>query len=170
MYIYRNTCFSIIAIFVTFQVDTESNVLQHFLTSELVSLGLWGNVMAKNMRVKGTNFESLGFGFELPQSLMGTVGAVRVMRVDYDHYSPRCKSNKMPPRAKKDIPTYIEDLEEALKQLEQKMQERKLQMKREQAELEAIQRAREEEEREKARLQKMERKTKTKAGMYYVIM
>ena len=123
--------------------------------------------MAKNMRVKGTNFESLGFGFELPQSLMGTVGAVRVMRVDYDHYSPMCKSNKMPPRAKKDIPTYIEDLEEALKQLEQKMQERKLQMKREQAELEAIQRAREEEEREKARLQKMERKTKTKAGKHF---
>ena len=30
----------------------ESNVLQHFLTSDLVSLGLWGNVMAKNMRVK----------------------------------------------------------------------------------------------------------------------
>ena len=58
---------------VTPMVDQESNVLQHFLTSELVSLGLWGNVMAKNMRVKGTNFESLGFGFELPQSLMGTV-------------------------------------------------------------------------------------------------
>jgi len=27
--------------------------------------------MAKNMRVKGTQFEALGFGFELPQSLMG---------------------------------------------------------------------------------------------------
>ena len=38
---------------VTPMVDQESNVLQHFLTSELVSLGLWGNVMAKNMRVKG---------------------------------------------------------------------------------------------------------------------
>ena len=66
-------------------VDQESNVLQHFLSSDLVSLGLWGNVMAKNMRVKGTSFETLGFEFELPQSLMGTVGAVRVMRVQYDH-------------------------------------------------------------------------------------
>ena len=148
-------------------VDTESNVLLHFLTSELVSIGFWGNVMAKNMRVKGTNFESLGFGFELPQSLMGTVGAVRVMRVDYDHYSPRCKSNKIPPVAKKDIPTYFEDLDTRLQELEQKMHERKIQMKREQAELEAIQRAREEEERERARLAKMERKTKTKAGAYH---
>ena len=54
--------------------------------------------MAKNMRVNGTNFEDLGFGFELPQSLMGTVGAVRVMRVEYDHYSKMCRSNKIPPR------------------------------------------------------------------------
>ena len=52
-------------------VDPENNVLQHFLTSELVSLGLWGNVVAKNMRVKGTNFEALGFGFELPADLIG---------------------------------------------------------------------------------------------------
>ena len=57
--------------------------------------------MAKNMRVKGTNFEDLGFGFELPQSLMGTVGAVRVMRVEYDHYSKMCRSNKIPPRSLK---------------------------------------------------------------------
>ena len=146
-------------------VDTESNVLQHFLTSELVSLGLWGNVMAKNMRVKGTNFESLGFGFELPQSLMGTVGAVRVMRVFYDHYSPMCKSNKIPPVAARDVPTYFENLDNSLKDLEQKMQERKIQMKKEQIEREAIERAREEEERERARLAKLERKTKTKAGV-----
>ena len=43
---------------VTPMVDQESNVLQHFLTSELVSLGLWGNVMAKNMRVKGIKVHS----------------------------------------------------------------------------------------------------------------
>ena len=52
-------------------VDPENNVLQHFLPSDLVALGLWGNVVAKNMRVKGTNFEALGFGFELPEDLIG---------------------------------------------------------------------------------------------------
>ena len=105
-------------------VDQESNVLQHFLSSDLVSLGLWGNVMAKNMRVKGTHFEDLGFEFELPQSLMGTVGAVRVMRVQYDHYSKMCQSNKMPPRAAKDIPSYIDQMEGKLKNMEIEMQER----------------------------------------------
>lgn len=145
-------------------VDQESNVLQHFLTSELVSLGLWGNVMAKNMRVKGTNFESLGFGFELPQSLMGTVGAVRVMRVEYDHYSKMCKSNRIPPFASKDVPSYIEQLEGNLKELEEKMMEKKIQIRRELAEQRALQKAKEEEEREKARLAKLERKSKSKAG------
>ena len=116
------------------------------------------------MRVKGTNFESLGFGFELPQSLMGTVGAVRVMRVEYDHYSKMCKSNRIPPFADKDKPTYIEQLEANLADLEEKMVEKKLQIRREKAEQEAIQRAKEEEEKEKARLAKLERKSKTKAG------
>jgi hypothetical protein len=58
-------------------VDPENNVLQHYLESDLVQLGLWGNVVEKNMRVKGTEFESLGFSFELPRSLMGIRGAVR---------------------------------------------------------------------------------------------
>jgi hypothetical protein len=62
---------------------------------------------------------------------------------------------------------YLNDLNTRLQELEQKMHERKIQMKREQAEFEAIQRAREEEERERARLAKMERKTKTKAGAYH---
>ena len=146
-------------------VDQESNVLQHFLTSELVSLGLWGNVMAKNMRVKGTNFESLGFGFELPQSLMGTVGAVRVMRVEYDHYSKMCKSNRIPPRAKKDLPTYIAQLEDRICDLSEKMVEKRQELRRQLAEQRAIQRAKEEEERERQRLQKLERKSKTKAGV-----
>ena len=110
--------------------------------------------MAKNTRVKGTNFESLGFGFELPQSLMGTVGAVRVMRVEYDHYSKMCKSNKIPPVAAKDIPSYIEQLDCRLKDLEQAMYEKKVQQKRQQREQEALQRAKEEEERERIRLQK----------------
>ena len=120
--------------------------------------------MAKNTRVKGTNFESLGFGFELPHSLMGTVGAVRVMRVEYDHYSKMCKSNKIPPIASKDIPSYIEQLDCRLKDLEQAMYEKKVKQKREQREQEALQRAKEEEERERLRLQKLERKTKAKAG------
>ena len=68
-------------------VDPENNVLQHYMESDIVQLGLWGNVVEKNMRVKGTEFESLGFSFELPKSLMGIRGAVRVMRVEYDHYS-----------------------------------------------------------------------------------
>ena len=68
-------------------VDPENNVLQHYMESDIVQLGLWGNVVEKNMRVKGTDFENLGFSFELPKSLMGIRGAVRVMRVEYDHYS-----------------------------------------------------------------------------------
>ena len=141
-------------------VDQESNVLQHFLSSDLVSLGLWGNVMAKNMRVKGTSFETLGFEFELPQSLMGTVGAVRVMRVQYDHYSKMCKSNKMPPRAAKDIPSYIDQMEERLKEMEIEIHERIEQKRKEQELLEARQRAQEEAEKERLRLAKLEKKGK----------
>lgn len=145
-------------------VDQESNVLQHFLTSDLVSLGLWGNVIAKNTRIKGTDFESLGFGFELPQSLMGTVGAVRVMRVEYDHYSKMCKSNKIPPIAKKDLPTYMEELDKRLKEVERKMLLKKAHLKKQLIEQEAILKAKEEEEREKLRQLKLERKGKAKAG------
>jgi hypothetical protein len=66
-------------------VDPENNVLQHYLESELVQLGLWGNVVEKNMRVKGTEFESLGFSFELPRSLMGIRGAVRSVEKKVDN-------------------------------------------------------------------------------------
>ena len=141
-------------------VDQESNVLQHFLTSDLVSLGLWGNVMAKNMRVKGTNFETLGFEFELPQSLMGTVGAVRVMRVEYDHYSKMCASNKQPPRAAKDIPSYIDQMEAKLKEMEVEMQEKIEEQRRQQELFERRQRAQEEAEKERMRLAKLEKKSK----------
>jgi len=40
----------------------------------------------------------------------GTVGAVRVMRVEYDHYSKMCRSNKIPPMAIKDAATYVEQV------------------------------------------------------------
>ncbi|CAB4060013.1 CASC1 [Lepeophtheirus salmonis] len=122
-------------------VDLENNVLQHYLTSDLVSLGesLTHKKLSflylflkfeirtlgkchgpKNMKVKGTEFEDLGFGFELPLSLMGTVGAVRVMRVKvkYDHYSKMCRSNKIPPRAEKDIPSYISQIERKILEME----------------------------------------------------
>ena len=147
-------------------VDQESNVLQHFLSSDLVSLGLWGNVMAKNMRVKGTHFEDLGFEFELPQSLMGTVGAVRVMRVQYDHYSKMCQSNKMPPRAAKDIPSYIDQMEGKLKNMEIEMQERIEQKRKEQELYEARQKDQEEAEKERLRLAKLEKKGKK--GTFFV--
>ncbi len=42
----------------------------------------------------------------------GTVGAVRVMRVEYDHYSKMCRSNKIPPQASKDQSTYVEQVHE----------------------------------------------------------
>lgn len=42
-------------------------MLQHYMESQIVQLGLWGNVVEKNMRVKGTDFENLGFSFELPR-------------------------------------------------------------------------------------------------------
>ena len=135
-------------------------MLQHFLSSDLVSVGLWGNVMAKNMRVKGTNFDTLGFEFELPQSLMGTVGAVRVMRVDYDHYSKMCKSNKMPPRAAKDIPSYIDQMERKLEEMAIEMHERIEQKRKEQELIEARQKAHEEAEKERIRMAKLEKKGK----------
>lgn len=73
---------------VSTMVDPENNVLQFFRQSELVSLGLWGNVANKNLRIKGTNFDSMGFGFELPTDLLAAnMFAVRVMHVQYDHYS-----------------------------------------------------------------------------------
>ena len=151
-------------------VDQESNVLQHFLSSDLVSLGLWGNVMAKNMRVKGTNFEALGFEFELPQSLMGTVGAVRVMRVEYDHYSKMCQSNKMPPRAAKDIPSYIDQMEEKLQEMEKEMKEKIEEQRKQQELFEARQKAQEEAERERLRLSKMEKsRKKGKKNFFYNI-
>ena len=68
-------------------------------------------------------------------------------------------------RAKKDLPTYIAQLEDRITDLEDKMVEKKQEMKRQLAEQLAIQRAKEEEERERARLQKLERKSKTKAGV-----
>ncbi len=93
-------------------VDPENNLLQHFLSSPLVSLGLWGNaVSAKSLRVKGADFAELGFGFELPADLVGNVFAVRVMRVEYDHYSKMCRSNKIPPKAAKDVPSYFEQVQ-----------------------------------------------------------
>ena len=52
-------------------VDPENNVLQHYMESQIVQLGLWGNVVEKNMRVKGTDFENLGFSFELPRWVVG---------------------------------------------------------------------------------------------------
>ena len=142
--------------------------------------------MAKNMRVNGTNFEDLGFGFELPQSLMGTVGAVRVMRVEYDHYSKMCRSNKIPPRyvlcnndaedlifrqemlfgdrAEKDIPSYIDLVEEKLQTIETRIAEKLEEQRLQQELLEAQQRAAEEAEKERLRLAKLERKSKAAAA------
>ena len=145
--------------------------------------------MAKNMRVKGTNFEDLGFGFELPQSLMGTVGAVRVMRVEYDHYSKMCRSNKIPPRflklriskadffvaisetnwrlnfrAEKDIPSYIDLVDDRLKSLSDKIADQLEEQRLQQELMEAQQRAAEEAERERLRMVKLERKTKAAAA------
>ena len=41
------------------------------------------------------------------------------MRVEYDHYSKMCKSNKIPPIAQKDIPSYTEQLDTRIKEIEQ---------------------------------------------------
>ena len=38
------------------------------------------------------------------------------MRVEYDHYSKMCKSNKIPPIAQKDIPSYTEQLDTRIKE------------------------------------------------------
>ena len=64
--------------------------------------------------MKGTDFESLGFSFELPGDLVGNVFAVRVMRVQYDHYSKMCKSYRIPPKASKDIPSYYEQMNQKI--------------------------------------------------------
>ena len=62
----------------------------------------------------------------------GTVGAVRVMRVEYDHYSKMCRSNKIPPLASKDLPTYIEEVEARLTSMEEAMLNRRSERKKQQ--------------------------------------
>ncbi len=75
-----------------------------------------------------------------------------------------CKSNKIPPIARKDIPTYIEQLESRLNNLETVLMARKAEMKAQKLKYEALLKAKEEEEKERMRLQKLERKSKAKAG------
>lgn len=146
-------------------VDPENNVLQHFLTSDLVSLGLWGNVAGKNMRIKGTQFESLGFEFELPDDLIGNIFAVRVMRVQYDHYSKMCKSNRIPNRAEKDKPSYFEQIEARIKSIEEDAFRRREERRRLREAFEEQQRALEEAERERQRLVALEKKNRKKGGL-----
>ena len=143
-------------------VDPENNVLQHYLESDLVQLGLWGNIIEKNMRVKGTEFENLGFTFELPRSLMGIIGAVRVMRVEYDHYSKRCPSNAIPPVHPDDVETLLEKVRrkeaQAREQAEREAEERRLERERMEAELRAAREA----ELERIRQQQQDKKGKGK--------
>ncbi len=130
-----------------------------------MSLGLWGNVVAKNMRVKGTNFETLGFGFELPADLIGSIFAVRVMRVEYDHYSKMCKSNRIPPRAAKDIPSYYDHIEQRIRRMEEDVVQKREERRALREAFEEQQRAMEETDRERQRLHMLERKSKKKGGM-----
>jgi hypothetical protein len=54
------------------------------------------------------------------------------MRVEYDHYSKMCRSNKIPPLAAKDLPTYIEEVEARLKSMEDAMLNRRSERKKQQ--------------------------------------
>ena len=143
-------------------VDPENNVLQHYMESEIVQLGLWGNVVEKNMRVKGTEFENLGFSFELPKSLMGIRGAVRVMRVEYDHYSKRCPSNGIPPIHQDDVPTLLEKVQKRVAVAKEKAEKEAEERRAERERLEAEQRAAREAELERLRLLSQDKKGKAK--------
>eukprot|EP00095_Tigriopus_kingsejongensis_P003535 snap_masked-scaffold106_size358372-processed-gene-1.3 protein:Tk03535 transcript:snap_masked-scaffold106_size358372-processed-gene-1.3-mRNA-1 annotation:"axonemal 84 kda protein" len=143
-------------------VDPENNVLKYFLKSPLVALGLWGNVVAKNMRVKGTHFDSLGFEFDLPNDLIGNIFAVRVMRVEYDHYSKMCSSNKIPPRASEDIPSYFEQVNQNIEEIEAEISRKnkeKTDLRRAQ---EQIQSSLDEALKERTRIQILDKKNKKK--------
>ena len=117
------------------------------------------------MRIKGTQFESLGFGFELPAELIGNIFAVRVMRVEYDHYSKICRSNQIPPRAEKDKPTYIQQIEDKIKKIEEETIQRREEKKALKQAFEEQQKALEEAEKERQRLIVLERKNKKKGGI-----
>ena len=71
----------------------------------------------------------------------------------------------MPPRAAKDIPSYIDQMEGKLKNMEIEMQERIEQKRKEQELYEARQKAQEEAEKERLRLAKLEKKGKK--GMFF---
>ena len=45
------------------------------------------------------------------------------MRVEYDHYSKMCKSNRIPPRAGKDIPTYYDQIEQRIRKVDRRLRE-----------------------------------------------
>lgn len=72
---------------------------------------------------------------------MGIRGAVRVMRVEYDHYSKRCPSNAIPPVHPDDEPSLLEKVERrvavAKEKAEREAEERRVERER----LEAEQRA-----------------------------
>ncbi len=97
---------------------------------------------------------------------IGTVGAVRVMRVEYDHYSKMCRSNKCPPLAAKDHPTYIEEVEACLRSMEEAIVNRRTERKKLQEAFEAQQRQKDEEERERIRQAK---KGKAKASKFWTL-
>ena len=145
-------------------VDPENNVLQHYMESAIVQLGLWGNVVEKNMRVKGTDFENLGFSFELPRSLMGIRGAVRVMRVEYDHYSKRCPSNGIPPVHPDDKESLLEKVEARVAAAQEKADREAAERQAERERLEAEQRAAREAELERLRLMSQDKKGKGKGA------
>ena len=145
-------------------VDPENNVLQHYMESAIVQLGLWGNVVEKNMRVKGTDFENLGFSFELPRSLMGIRGAVRVMRVEYDHYSKRCPSNGIPPVHPDDKESLLEKVEARVAAAKEKADREAAERQAERERLEAEQRAAREAELERLRLMSQDKKGKGKGA------
>ena len=172
-------------------VDPENNVLQHYMESAIVQLGLWGNVVEKNMRVKGTDFENLGFSFELPRSLMGIRGAVRVMRVEYDHYSKRCSSiiliipiisdslvililliliiircpsNGIPPVHVDDKESLLEKVEARVAAAKEKADREAAERQAERERLEAEQRAAREAELERLRLMSQDKKGKGKGA------
>jgi hypothetical protein len=73
------------------------------------------------------------------------------MRVEYDHYSKMCRSNKIPLLAGKDHPTYIEEAEAKLKAMGEAIVNRRSERRKLQDAFEAQQRQKDEEERERIR-------------------
>ncbi|CAH1786904.1 unnamed protein product, partial [Owenia fusiformis] len=71
--------------------NSETSNLQSTIGNEIATLCMWGN-LSKNPRIKSHEFEEMGFTFELPKILTLSDCAMRILFLNYDHFSMYCKT------------------------------------------------------------------------------